>query len=245
MISVGAELRSQRLSAGRRCGAVPDAEPPTPAPLSARDRWALTFTVVGVVAYAALDIVAQSLPPHYSPISQAESDLAVGPYGYVMTINFVLRGLLSLAFLLGLAGATRLTREARVGTALLGIWAVGALILAAFPTNIGAEVTLHGQIHLVVALIAFVGGGFGALLLSLHFRTDPRLRNLATAATGISILAILFMLADFSAARIHRLAPISGLLERLFLGLVLLWMLVTALQLLRAGRLAPSSVPTS
>jgi hypothetical membrane protein len=54
--------------------------------------------------YVALDIIAQALPPHYSPISQAESDLAVRPYGYVMSINFIVRGLLSLTAVLALRG---------------------------------------------------------------------------------------------------------------------------------------------
>ena len=44
-------------------------------------------------------MVAQLLPPHYSPISQAESDLAVGKFGFIMTINFLNRGVLSLLFI--------------------------------------------------------------------------------------------------------------------------------------------------
>ena len=38
-------------------------------------------TIIGIVLYLVLDIIAQLLPPHYSFITQAESDLAVGPYG--------------------------------------------------------------------------------------------------------------------------------------------------------------------
>ena len=49
------------------------------------------LTIAGIALYLVLDVVAQMLPPHYSPVRQAESDLAVGPYGYVMTINFVVR----------------------------------------------------------------------------------------------------------------------------------------------------------
>ncbi len=215
--------------------------PPDSGSLARRDRTALTFTVVGTVAYAALDVLAQSLPPHYSPISQAESDLAVGPYGYVMTINFVLRGLMGLAFLLGLAGTTRLVREARVGTALVAVWGVGALLLAAFPTDVGPPLTVHGAIHIVVAFLAFAGGSIGELLLSLHFREEARLRGWATGATAVSVLAIVMMLVYFTGDKIHRVAPFSGLLERVFIGLVLLWMLVTAIQLLRSGRVARSS----
>jgi len=41
------------------------------------------LTIVGIVFYVILDVIAQLLPPHYSAHSQAESDLAVGPYGLV------------------------------------------------------------------------------------------------------------------------------------------------------------------
>ncbi len=59
-------------------------------------------TIMGIVIYLVLDIIAQMLPPHYNFITQAESDLAVGPYGYVMAVNFLIRGLLSLSFIIGL-----------------------------------------------------------------------------------------------------------------------------------------------
>ena len=47
-------------------------------------------TIVGIVVYVIIDVIAQLLPPHYNAIIQAESDLAVGPYGFLMTINFVI-----------------------------------------------------------------------------------------------------------------------------------------------------------
>jgi len=57
------------------------------------------IVLVGIILYAVLDVVAQILPPHYNPISQAESDLAVGKFGLIMTINFVNSGVLSLVFI--------------------------------------------------------------------------------------------------------------------------------------------------
>src|SRR5580704_7825043 len=118
-----------------------------PAPLAPRSRTALVLTVVLIAVYVVLDIIAQLLPPHYSALSQAESDLAVGPYGYVMTANFVVRGLLSLAFLVGLTGATGIASRSRVGIGLLGAWGVGAFLLAVFPTDVGTSgTTLHGEL---------------------------------------------------------------------------------------------------
>jgi Protein of unknown function (DUF998) len=220
--------------------AVPE---PRPSPLARGARNALTLAVVGIVLYAVLDVVAQLLPPHYNPISQAESDLAVGPYGYVMTANFVVRGLLTFAFLFGAVAATRLGKTARVGLALLAIWGAGAFILAAFPADVTAVVTVHGTIHNTTAVIAFTGGAFGTLFLSRHFNPEGRLRRVETLARILAILAIVMYFVTLGALIFRRLADIFGLVERLFIGLVLLWMLVVALQLLLSDRRRGTATP--
>ena len=174
-------------------------------------------TIVGIVLYIVIDVIAQLLPPHYNPITQAESDLAVGPYGYLMTINFVIRGLLSLALLLALTRSTSPQDRSQTGLVLLGIWAVGAFLLALFPTDIAGNghATLHGLIHLLVAFIAFAHERWHSL----------RTPALTIVALTLIALILLFLGPSFGLQRI------SGLLERLFLGLALLWILLVALRL--------------
>ena len=219
------------MSGERTVGTVPSQE----LPLLARTALALTVILIGV--YIALDIVAQLLPPHYSPISQAESDLAVGPYGYIMTVNFVVRGLLSVSFLVGIGSATGVATRSRVGTALLGVWAIGAFLLAAFPTDIGTtETTVHGQLHLLIALVAFVAAAVGVVLMARRFSEEERLRPIASPAQGIAILTLLAFVVFVLATPMPFLEKHAyGLLERIFIGLVLLWILVVSLYLLRSG----------
>ena len=98
-------------------------------PVSTNTERLFWIVVAGVVLYVVLDIIVQLLPPHYNPITQAESDLAVGPYGYIMAINFVNRGLLSLIFLYAFARTFGLDRENgryKIGIYLLGVWGAGA-----------------------------------------------------------------------------------------------------------------------
>jgi hypothetical membrane protein len=185
------------------------------------------LTIIGIVLYVILDVIAQLLPPHYNAISQAESDLAVGPYGFVMTINFLVRGLLGLALVWALIRTVTKSGLSRAGLALLAVWGIGALILALFPTDLaGAKPTLHGVIHLFVALLAFICGAIGELLLALHFAKDDRWRSLRTPTLTIAILAIFMFVVQLLA-----LPHGHGLVERVFIGLVLLWMLVVALRL--------------
>ncbi|MGO8949703.1 MAG: DUF998 domain-containing protein [Ktedonobacterales bacterium] len=187
------------------------------------------LAIGGIFLYVVLDIIAQLLPPHYSPISQAESDLAVGPYGYVMTINFVLRGLVSLALLLGIMRVMPRSLPALAGYILFGVWAVAALLLALFPTDLaGTPPTAHGVIHLLLALIAFICASIGELLIGSRLARDERWRSLNPVTQGVAVAALVVLLVML--ARIGAL-HYGGLIERIFLGLILLWMLLIAYRL--------------
>jgi hypothetical protein len=58
--------------------------------------------LVGIAFYVLVDAVLNFLAPHHGLVSQPESDYAVGPYGFLMSANFVLRGLFSLALVTAL-----------------------------------------------------------------------------------------------------------------------------------------------
>lgn len=204
-----------------------------------RSRRLAALTLAGIAAYVGLDIIAQLLPPHYNPLTQPESDLAVGPYGFVMAINFVVRGLLSLALLASIQTALIPAARSRVGAVLLEIWAIGAFLLAIFPTDVGARHTLHGLIHLIVALVAFVAAAVGALLISLRMGADPawvRVRPallVIAVASLVALAGLVLGVGSVASTAAGGIAGLFGLIERVFLGLILLWMLVTALRLVR------------
>lgn len=193
------------------------------------------LTIAGIVLYLALDVLAQLLPPHYSPVRQVESDLAVGPYGYLMTINFVLRGVLSLALVAGLMRGVAAQARSTVGIVLIGVWAVGAFLLALFPTDVNSRLTVHGGIHLLVALVAFCAVALGALLVSLRIGADPRWTSLRPYLLVCAVATLVALLAELVGVRASEAFGIGGLIERIFLGLALLWMLLVAIRLVRLG----------
>ena len=206
----------------------------------ARAVWArrlAALTIIGIAAYVAIVVIAQLLPPHYSVIRTAESDLAVGRYGWLMTSAFVVRAALSLALVAALALATRGVARSRLGLWLIGLWGAGALLLAVFPTDLpGATRTAHGGIHALVALVAFFAVGLGEFLVSRRIAAldgwhsfAKGVRRLALAALAACVVAVAAL--GLSAIRSGGLGSIDGLLERVFLGLVLLWMLLVAVRL--------------
>lgn len=195
-----------------------------------RARLLFACAVAGLVLYVILDAVAQSLPPHYSPVSQAESDLAVGPYGYIMTLNFINRGIFSLCFLFGLLltiyGPDTPGPRFRRGACAFAVWSVGALLLAAFPADVPATtVSWHGALHLLVAILAFVGGALGALYISMGMArsgTSARVRRVAVPLASLVVALCLVELLGPAAAPAF-FSENGGLVERLFLGSVILW----------------------
>lgn len=210
-------------------------------------RWEFAATIVGIAAYVVLDTVAQLLPPHYSPISQAESDLGVGPYGWVMNLNFVVRGVLSLALVAGLyrswpSGAPRPS----AGLALIGAWGAGALILAVAHADVSGPATVHGTVHLVTAFLAFLFAAVGIVLVSRSIPAHGPWRALRPYAVGISGLVAISLVVLFLGTGVPRIEHHwFGLLERIFLGAVLLWMLLVSIVLLRGEPTPPGPAPTA
>ena len=193
------------------------------------------LTIAGIALYVLLDVVAQLLPPHYSALRQAESDLAVGPYGALMTFNFVLRGLLSLALVAALWRTLDHSRRAISGLVLISVWGLASALLALFPTDVpgSARVSTHGAVHLALALLAFVAVAAGELLLSLMltaptWSSGPRVWARTVAGAGACCLLLLL-----AGCPLHQF---TGLRERLFLGAALFWMLLVAFDLRHAAR---------
>jgi hypothetical membrane protein len=184
--------------------------------------------MVGVVLYVLVDVVLQFLPPHYSPISDAESNLAVGPYGWIMNLNFVGRMITSLAAaaalaMLGGGGTLR-----RVGLWLFALGGLCSGVLAFFPTDIQEAgvpglhpVTTVGAVHLTVATIGFVAALAGIGILTVWLSISPVLataRRPALVFTGVGAAGLAFL-----ALTITALPDLLGLAERVCLLGILGW----------------------
>lgn len=192
----------------------------------------LAIVLAGIVFSILLEVATQLLPPHYNPISQPESDLAVGPYGFLMDINFALRGVLYLIFLVVFVKAIPKKGQSRSGLILVGISAIGKLIIAFAVTDLTPRPeTIHGIIHTLAALISFFCSGLGVLLLSRslrhvsHVRPSPRfLVGLATVTLIWSIIVVLTVVVSSKIG-------VWGVLERIYTLLFFLWIFIVSLGL--------------
>ena len=200
--------------------------------------------MTGVVIYVVVDIVLQFLPPHYSPISEAESNLAVGPFGWIMNLNFLGRAVTSFAAVgalrsvaldIGVARAERTGSSHRLpapgllvpGLALFSLGGLCSAVLAFFPTDVAsagesvATSTATGSVHLVVATLGFVAALLAIVRLTVWiFRSGclPATRRAALACTVFAGAGLVFL-----ALTVTMLPSLLGLAERVCLVGILGW----------------------
>ena len=197
--------------------------------------------MVGVVVYALVVGVLQLLPPHYDPIREAESNLAVGPFGWIMNLNFLGRTATTVFAMLAISGVGRGTTLRRIGLVAFGIGGASSAVLAFFATDVdvapgAAESTINGLVHLFVATIGFAAALAGILLLTAWVRLQPQLRRTYRVAL---VFAALASGGAVWLALSATVAPgLLGLAERICLAGVLGWTFVVCAGIRRAASVA-------
>ncbi len=192
-------------------------------------------TVAGVGLYLALSVLLFRLRTDVSLLYDAEGDYGVGGWSRLMDIAYLVRGGLSAAVILALARVLRPRARSETGTALLWIWAVCSALLAFFPADIeGRPETAAGGVHLILSLAALLAAPLGQLLLGWRLGADPAWRPLRPILVVLPLAAC----AAFVLLMRTRFAPhsLDGLWERVFVALVLGWLLTVALRILAPAR---------
>lgn len=171
----------------------------------------------------------------YNAFRSDISLLALGPGGWMQTANFVVFGILIVAFQ---GGVQRTVAPGRVWSAINIIalaCGLGLVSIAVFPTDRVGTWTTSGTIHLgvVAALAALLP--LSCLAMAVEVRPDPAWRGycvfsvLVGVLTGLLTVTLLLVWSGLWRAS-H---PWLGLYERIVFALPSAWMEVVAFRLLR------------
>jgi hypothetical membrane protein len=95
----------------------------------------LACGVIGGPLFIVIFLVEGATRANYEPLRHPVSSLALGDYGWVQVANFIVVGLLTLAFAAGLRHTLRPGKGSTLGPLLVGIWAVGLLGAGVFVTD--------------------------------------------------------------------------------------------------------------
>jgi hypothetical protein len=189
------------------------------------------------VLYAVIDVVLQALPPYYSIVSDAESNLAVGPFGWVMQINFALRAVMSGLLVASIWWTGSPSPRKTVGCLLIGFAGLCSLALVFFATDVNrpgefgmTPRTVVGTVHVGIATAGFI-----AILLGMLLLVPWVLRSVHGPAPTIFLaIAIAGLLSLGASLAVY--PQVVGLAERICLVGILGWAFSVAAGLQREIR---------
>ena len=209
--------------------------------------WMAWAGIVGPILFTATFLAQEAFRrSEYDPLAEPVSALAAGPHGWIQSVNFVVFGMLTIAFAVGLHRGLRPTRVGIAGPALLFLSGIGLLLAAIFPLREDAAgVTYDPGGHVVAGFTFFLSSAVALIVLSRRLARDPRWRNLAAYTFVAGIVALGGFLAG-GALVMPDGAPLhdwAGLFQRvLILAVVFPCRVVLSLRMLRLTRsLAESS----
>ncbi len=203
------------------------------------------LALLGIFGQVLFVVVVALLPffqPGYSSVDDAISRFLLGPYGFVLSGALFASGLGSLALAVGIRRTTGGTRGSLLGSVLIGLWGVGfALAGVVFTDTEGNPTETALALHAVAGL-GFVSALAGMLLLSGVFARDARWSSFYPLSLALAFAALvglvdaLAVLAGLTSL-IEAVGPVAhsfeglGILQRVFVGTVILWMLLAAIRL--------------
>lgn len=191
------------------------------------------YAYCGIIApvFFCLMIIAESLlRPGYSQIFNDVSDLGLGPYGIIQNVSFMVFGLLSIGFALGL-GANLPNRTGKVVKWLVIIFGLciilAGITLMSAPADViyAKDVVSHG----LVSAIAFL------LIIIAQFLTWKALRGSNNITWShyrkFSLICGLLSIVTLLILSYTQFSQYHGATERLFIAVWLIWIEGTGLKL--------------
>ena len=179
----------------------------------------------------------------YDPLRHPVSSLALGDLGWTQTANFLVAGLLTLAFAVGLWRALPPGRGSTWGPLLVGVWAVGLLGAGVFVTDPvsgyppGTPDRLlrnswHGALHDLFSLAAFAALAAACFVFGRRFAgRGERGWAIYSVVTGLSFVGA-FVISSAGFAQVAGLVDLAGLLQRVAVSVGFGWLSLLAVRLL-------------
>ena len=207
-------------------------------------RTLLVCGVIGGPLFVVAFLVEGATRAGYDPLRHPVSSLALGDSGWTQTANFIVAGLLTLAFAVGLRRAFRPPGGSTWGPLLVGVWAVGLLGAGVFVTDPvsgyppgshdrSLGYSWHGALHDLFSLTAFVALAVACFVFGRRFAAR-RERGWAiySVVSGV-VFAVAFILSSAGFGQAEGLVDLAGLFQRVSVAVGFGWLTLLAVHLLR------------
>lgn len=202
---------------------------------------------VGPLFFIVLLLIEGATRPGYSAWHNYGSSLSLGDLGWMQIANFLICGLLTLGFAVGLRQVLRSGRGSIGGPILLGIFGLALITAGIFVTDpslgyppgthSSGPQTLHGTIHGVAGLIAFFSVAIASFVMARRFAGDPKWKGWALYSTITGILVIVFFIVTTAVSAFDENGTLpnspTGLLQRVAIIIGWGWVALIAIRFLR------------
>ena len=151
-------------------------------------------------------------------------------------LGFMSSGGLILLYVLTFRTRFRRTAVTAIGTGFLALFAVGVILAGVFSCDTGCPTaggSFEQKVHDLVSLAAFPSLLLGISAWGCHFLRLAgwkRFGLYSLASAGVSVVLLVAMIQSVT-SRIG-----TGAYQRLFLGILFLWLVMLAIRLARSGR---------
>jgi hypothetical membrane protein len=212
------------------------------ATIDRRGATAPRLAAAGTVAAAVIIIALHAIKPEFDPSWRFISEYAIGPYGWIMQLAFLIWAASFIALALSLRGEVK-TRAGKAGVLLLPIVAAALVFAGLFPqdpvTAAPDAATTSGAVHAIASMIGIPGIPIAAMLISFNLsRTNPAWKPHRSAimwsahVTWMSLVLMIVYLA-WAVPRAGGFNPevFAGWMNRLVVATYLTWQFVIAYRL--------------
>jgi hypothetical protein len=209
------------------------------------NRLLLACGVIGPPLFVIVFLIEGATRPGYSAWRHYVSQLSLGEGGWMQIANFLVCGLLSLGFALGLRRTLQGGTSATWGPLLLAVFGLGLIVAGIFvtdpalgyppgapprPPGLVTHATLHGRVHGLAGLVVFSSVAAACFVLARRFAGDPAWKGWVPYSIVTGVLVAVFFVASLAVAPLPA-AP-SGLLQRVAIVAGWGWITLLAARLL-------------
>lgn len=217
--------------------------------MTAATRRLLTCGAVAGPLFVVSFLIQGATRAHYDPLRHPISSLALGDLGWIQAATFIVAGLSTLAFAIGLRPALRPLGGSALGPMLMGVVALGLVGAGLFVTDPASgyppgtpavipQSTTHGALHDLVSIPVFVAWPIACLVLFVRFLRWGRPGWASyTGATAVVFIGA-FVVASMGFAQVEPLVAVAGLFQRIAVTTGFAWTALLAVHLLTRAPVA-------
>ena len=213
-------------------------------------RFLIAGGAIGPLLFIIVLLIEGATRPGYSAWHNYGSSLSLSNQGWMQIANFLVCGLLTLGFAMGLRQVLHTGKGSVWGPILIGVFSVALIVAGLFVTDPslgypkgthsnGAQ-TLHGTIHGVAGLIAFSSIAIASFVMARRFAGDPDWKGWALYSIVTGVLVIGFFIASSVVSVLDESGVFPGSPTGLFQRIAIIagwgWIALLAIRLLRKMR---------